>query len=103
MVSEVLVKFGPGQETHVTVRDALPMSHEDGRHWLDTQYQAFDCDSQRASGKVLLADKVLAIARAAGHAQFGDEAWARDFARAASAALSRSFVTIDVAAALVGF
>ena len=77
MVSEVVVKFGPGQETHVTVRDAPPMSHEDGRHWLDTPYQAFDCDSHRASGKVLLADKVLAIARAAGHPQFGDEAWAQ--------------------------
>jgi hypothetical protein len=103
MVSEVVVKFAPGQEIHVTVRDAPPMSHDDGRQWLDNQYQVFDCDLQRASGKVLLADKVLAIARAAGHAQFGDEAWARDFACATSAALSRSFVTIDVAAALVGF
>ena len=103
MVSEVVVRFGPGHETHISVRDAAPMSHEDGRHWLDNQYQAFDCDAQRASGKVLLADKMLAIVRAAGQAQFADEAWARDFARAASAALSRSFITIDVAAALVGF
>jgi hypothetical protein len=103
MVSEVVVKFGPGHEVYVTVRDAPPMSHEDGRHWLDDQYQAFDCDSLRASGKVLLADKVLAIARAAGHAQFGDESWAQDFARATTAALSRSFVTVDVAATLIGF
>ena len=103
MESVVIVKFGPEQETRVTVQDMSPMSHEEGRRWLDEQFQAFECEPQRASGKVLIADKVLAIARAAGHAQFSNEAWAREFARAASAALSRSFITVDVAAALVGF
>ena len=103
MVSEVIVKFGPGQETRVTAQDTAQMSHEEGRRWLDEQFQVFECEPQRASGKVLIADKVLAIARAAGHAQFSNETWAREFARAASAALSRPLITVDVAAALVGF
>ena len=57
----------------------------------------------RASGKVLLADKVLTVALAAGTALFNDPVWSRDFARAAGAALAKPVVRVDVPAMAVSF
>ena len=52
---------------------------------------------------MLLADKVLTVARAAGVALMQDPAWSRDFARAASAALAKPIVRVDVPGMAVTF
>nr|WP_236580544.1 hypothetical protein [Rubrivivax sp. A210] len=80
------------------------MPNEDARRWLDEQFVANDCEPLRASGKVLTADKVLALAGAAGERRFSDDAaWAHSFARAAIAALGRPVVKVDVAAGAITF
>ena len=89
MHSEVSVKLAANQEYRFDLEGAEPMAHEAGRRWLDDQFIALDCEPLRASGKVLLADKVLTVARAAGVALMQDPTWSRDFARAASAAPPR--------------
>jgi hypothetical protein len=57
------------------------------------------CDPIRSTGKVLTADKILCVAQAAGEERFRDEAhrpWAMAFAKAASAALAKPVVSVDV-------
>lgn len=103
MHSEVSVQLAGGQEFRFDLASAQPMGHEEARRWLDEQFTALDCEPLRASGKVLLADKVLTVAHAAGARLLGDPAWSRDFARAASAALARPVVRVDVQAMAVSF
>ena len=77
---------------------------DEARQWLDRQFLAHDCEPLRASGKVLTADKLLAIAAAIGAQRFErDPALRLDFARAALGALARPLVRIDVDAASVTF
>jgi hypothetical protein len=59
MHSEVSVQLTGNQEFRFDLEGQEPMTHEGGRRWLDDQFTALDCEPQRASGKVLLADKVL--------------------------------------------
>ena len=58
---------------------------------------------QESGEAFLLADKVLTVARAAGVALMQDPTWSRDFARAASAALAKPIVRVDVPGMAVTF
>jgi hypothetical protein len=101
MSSVVMVSFGPEDERvfHVEpLADALL-----GRKWLDEQFVKLECEPLRASGKVLVADKLLAVAEAAGWALFDDDNWSDEFARAASAATARPQVRIDVPGRTVSY
>ena len=103
MHSEVLVTLSPDQEFRLDAQGGQPLSHEDARRWLDDEFLRLECEPLRASGKVLLADKVLTVARAAGVALMQDPTWSRDFARAASAALAKPIVRVDVPGMAVTF
>ncbi len=103
MHSEVLVTLSPGQEFHLDPQGGEPLTHEDARRWLDDEFMRLECEPLRASGKVLLADKVLTVAHAAGAALLGDAAWSSQFARATVAALARPIVRVDVPAMAVSF
>ena len=103
MHSEVSVKLAANQEYRFDLEGAEPMAHEAGRRWLDEQFIALDCEPLRASGKVLLADKVLVVARDAGPRLLNDPQLSREFARAASAALDKPVVRIDLGAMTVSY
>lgn len=85
------------------------LSHEQtvandvARAWLDEQFLALDCEPLRASGKLLMVDKVMVVAREAGAKRLADEAWGMAFAKAASAALGKPAVTIDIASMTVTY
>ena len=97
MRQEVIVQFAPTRriELALPAGTTLPAPDE-GRRWLDEQFVAHDCEPLRASGKVLIADKVLAIMNAAGDDRFADADWGRQFAEAVIAATQRSLVRIDL-------
>jgi hypothetical protein len=80
-----------------------PMSNEEARAWLDQQFTRMECEPLRPTGKLLTADKVVVVAQAAGSDKFADAAWAQAFARAASAALAKPMVHIDVAALSISY
>lgn len=103
MHNEVSVKLVGSKEFRFDLQGTEPMGHEAGRRWLDDQFISLDCEPLRASGKVLLADKVLTVARAAGESLMEDPVWSRDFARAASAALAKPIVRVDVPGMAVTF
>jgi hypothetical protein len=109
MRQEVIVQFGPGGrfELALPAGEALPAPDE-ARRWLDEQFVANDCEPLRASGKVLIADKVLVLASTVGEQRFADDAaWARAYARATLGALARpmvrTVVRVDVASGAVTY
>ena len=105
MRQEVIVQFGPGGrfELALPVGEALPAPDE-ARRWLDEQFVANDCEPLRASGKVLIADKVLVLATTVGERRFADDAaWAQAYARATLGALARPVVRVDVAGGAVSY
>ena len=102
MRSEVRVKF-QGREFNVGL-DGLPtQTNEQGRRWLDEQFAALGCEPLRPPGKLLLADKVVLVAQAAGVDRFADEAWAQTFAAAAAATLSKPVIRVDVPGLTVSY
>ena len=105
MRQELIVIFGPDRRFELSLPSgqALP-APDDGRRWLDEQFSANDCEPLRASGKVLIADKVLALAAAVGPERLAeDAAWAQAFARATLGALARPLVTVDVDAGALSY
>lgn len=103
MQKEVSVKLPANQEFRFDLTSSEPMEHEAARRWLDDEFTRLDCEPLRASGKVLIADKVLVVAQAAGAKLLQDADWSSTFARAASAALARPVICVDVAAMAVTF
>ena len=103
MHSEVSVTLSPQQEYRIDLEGKPPMANEEGRRWLEEQFTRLECEPLRASGKVLMADKVLVVAAAAGAKLLGDRAWLADFARATSGALARPVIRIDVESMTVNF
>ena len=103
MHREVSVTLSPEHVLRFDLEGQPPMDNHDARRWLDEQFTALECEPLRASGKVLLADKVLVVAQAAGERLFSDAQWGPQFARAAAAALAKPVVRLDTQAMTVTF
>ena len=104
MNAEVSIRFGPD----LTIEFSVPFTsdataQEAAREWLDRTYNQFGCEPTRPTGKVLLLDKILCIADAAGEKHFQrDPEWGESYARAVSCALDRTGVQVDVQGRTVG-
>ncbi len=96
MRSAVSVTFKGHLPVQIDLQNVQPMPNEAARRWLDEQFTQMGCEPLRPTGKLLTADKVVVVAEAAGPLRFADAQWAREFARAASAALGKPMVNIDV-------
>ncbi|MEH0166913.1 hypothetical protein ABT392_09825 [Paucibacter sp. JuS9] len=96
MRKQVKLVFGPGKEIDLAVEAEEVLSFEASRQWLDEQFVRLGCEPMRGSGKVLVADKILGVAAALGPEGFKDAAVALDYARAASGALSKALLRVDV-------
>jgi hypothetical protein len=105
MRQEVIVHFGPGGRFELALpAGEVPPAPDEGRRWLDEQFVANDCEPLRASGKVLVADKVLVLAATVGERRFADDpAWAQAYARATLGALARPVVRVDVAGGALSY
>jgi len=103
MRSEVTVTFKDAAPLRMDLEKAEAMTSEAARAWLDRQFTEMGCEPLRPTGKVLTADKVVVVAQAAGPSRFADSAWAHQFARAASAALGKAVVHVDVPALSIGY
>lgn len=106
MRSQVTVTWGEPASYRIDLEEVQPMPHDLARHWLDEQFTQMGCEPLRATGKVLTVDKILGIAQAAGESHFRDPAhrdWALAYARAASAALAKPVITVDVPAQALAY
>ena len=103
MRSEVSVTFKGRPPIRLDLNEVQPMPHDVARVWLDGEFTRMECEPLRPTGKLLTADKVVVIAQAAGPAKFADADWAQEFARAASAALAKPVVHVDVDALSISY
>jgi hypothetical protein len=103
MRSEVTVTFKDAAPLRMDLDRAEPMAQDAARLWLDRQFTEMGCEPLRPTGKVLAADKVVVVAQAAGPSKFAESGWAQQFARAASAALDKPVVHVDVPSLTIGY
>jgi hypothetical protein len=103
MRSEVSVTFEGALPVRIDLNEVQPMPHDVARWWLDDQFTQMGCEPLRPTGKLLTADKVVVVAEAAGGAKFAEPKWSQEFARAASAALGKPVVHIDVASLSISY
>jgi hypothetical protein len=98
MNAQVIIRFRPD----VTIEFNVPFASDAtaqarARDWLERTYAEFGCEPIRPTGKVLLLDKILGIADAAGEKKFQrDSEWGESYAQAVSGALDRTGVLVDV-------
>lgn len=79
-------------------------SAEEARRWFDREFSDLKCEITSPTGKVLIIDKILSIAKYGGEQRFVDgKSWATQFARYTALALARDTVRIDVAAFHIGY
>ncbi|MBK6869159.1 MAG: hypothetical protein IPG98_15070 [Burkholderiales bacterium] len=103
MQSEVRVIQDERTEWRFDLDQQVPMSNAQGRDWLDAQFIQLGSEPLRPTGKLLLADKVLVVARDAGPRLLDDAQWGMSFARAASAALAKPVVRVDLGAMTISY
>jgi len=96
MRSEVKVVFDANEQVDLVVDASEVLSYDAARRWLDEQFVKHGCEPMRGSGKVLIADKILAVANAVGPQALRDPAFGLDYARAASGALSKALLKVDI-------
>lgn len=91
----VSVTFRNQSTQRVDLAGLPPMERDTARQWLDAQFVALECEALRATGKLLMTDRVVVVAQAAGPERFADAVWAQTFAQATSTALGKPVVNID--------
>ncbi len=103
MRNEVRVLLEDGQEFVQDFDSSEAMSNEDGRRWLDQEFIRMECEPLRASGKVLIVDKVVVVAKEAGAAMLAQPDWLANFAKASIGAVGRPTVVVNTKAMTVTF
>ena len=105
MAYTVSVKFDEGQvyEFKLHDRDLAGSTPESARRWLERQFTNMGCEPTNPTGKTLLVDRILGVARAMGDKPFAqNENSAQEFAKNAILAMERKAVSVNIAALSVG-
>ena len=106
MLYHVLVSFGKNKDYRFEFSEAdlAESSPEEARRWFDKEFAELKCEVTSPTGKVLIIDKVLNVARNGGEQRFIDgKSWATQFARYTALALGRDTIRIDVEAFNIGY
>ncbi len=105
MRSMVTIIFNPRQRIEVSV-DVEPGGADSAtaRDWFETTWSRLGCEPLRASGKVLLLDKILGVADALGYVELSKNGeLAQEFATMAAMALEKPLITVDLPGLTVGY
>jgi hypothetical protein len=71
---------------------------------LDREYEAAGCVPSNPVGKLLMADKIVSLAKSQSRRAFDPPSpWVSDFLRATAAALERPLITIDFGQHTLGY
>lgn len=106
MLHHVIVSFGKDRdfEFRLTAEDLAGLTAAQARHWFDREYADLECDVASPTGKVLLADRLLGVAKYSGERRFKEHPeWGGQYARNAAAMMGRDVIRIDVANSTVGY
>ena len=106
MLYHVVISFAKDREYRYEFSSVELAEHspEEARRWFDKQFVELQCEILSPTGKVLIIDKILGIARKVGEQRFIDgKAWAAQFSRYALLALARDTVRIDLAEMTISY
>jgi len=103
MRSQVSIAFKNTVPVRIELSPEQALDREVARQWLDEQFTEMECEPLRATGKLLMADRVVVVAQAAGPAKFSDAQWALAFAQAASAVLGKPVINVDADALTITY
>jgi hypothetical protein len=105
MEYRVLVKLGKGKEYEIKPheRDLAGATPQSARRWFEQQFADMGCVPTNPTGKTLLVDLIVGVARAIGEKPFaGGDRLAQEFARNALAVLQKRTIAVDVENLTVG-
>lgn len=101
----VTLIFGPEQILELPVNVVTStLGALNAREWFEDAWVRFECEPTRASGKVLLLDKILSVTEAMGYTtlvQNNDQAV--ELATQTALALKKPVITVDLVESTVSF
>lgn len=106
MIYHVVVAFGRGREYlyEFSPAELAESTPEEARRWFDREFTDLKCEFISPTGKVLIIDKVICIARNGGEQRFIDgKTWAQQFARNTALALGRDTIRVDLETSTIGY
>ena len=101
MEHTVLVKFGNGKdyEFRLHERDVAGSTPQSARRWFEQQFADMGCEPTNPTGKTLLVDLIVGVAKAIGDKPFAQgDSLAREFAKNALVVLQKRTISVDVEA-----
>lgn len=106
MQHHVIVSYGKDKqfEFRLASSDLAGRSIDDARQWFDREFNALGCQVATPTGKILIIDRILSVAKYAGEERFREQkAWADQFARYTALILARELIRVDVANYAIGY
>jgi hypothetical protein len=106
MACHLSIVFADGGQLDYELSDADigGMTAVAAHEWLDREYEAAGCVPSNPVGKLLMADKIVSLAKSQSRRAFDPPTpWVMDFLRATAAALERPLVTIDFGRHSLGY
>jgi hypothetical protein len=106
MACHLSLVFSDGVQIDYELSDAelAGMDARAAHDWLDHEYEAAGCVPGNPVGKLLMADKIVSLAKSQSPRAFDPpNPWAKDFLRATAAALQRPLITIDCGQHTLGY
>ena len=102
MQHHVIVSFGKDREFAYKFADGASL--DDARKWFEHEFSVLNCVVETPTGKILVVDRILSVAKFAGELRFREQAtWADQFARYAAAILGRELIRIDIEHYCIGY
>mgnify|MGYP000846842247 CR=1 FL=1 len=106
MQHHVIVTFSKDEEFEYRLSKAelVGISADEARKWFDKEFTVLECEVASPTGKVLIIDRILSVAKYAGAKRFQTQpAWAEQFAKYTTVVLGRDLTRVDVAAYAIGY
>lgn len=106
MSCHLSVIFDDGVRLDYEIHDAeiARFGRDEAKDWLGSEFEAAGCVPSNPMGKLLLADRVIGLAKEQPRRDFDPpSSWMKDFLAATAAALGSPVVTIDLGNDSLGF
>lgn len=105
MQYHVVVYFGKDKQfDYKFSANSIGASSDEARQWFDREFQALGCNVVTPTGKVLIVDRILSVAKYAGEERFLEQAtWGEQFAKYVAQILGRDVIRVDVANYAIGY
>lgn len=100
----IILQNGERLDFELSDADLAGMDARAAQDWLGDEFEKAGLEPSNPMGKLLMADRVILLARAQSAASFHKPTpWIRDFLRATAVALRRPVVTIDLPGHSLGY